>query len=426
MLAVIALSLPLLCGTTSCTKTADGSARENPAGSAVAPAAPADQPLPPLTDQERAFYQQLGKDAWRYIDANYGKNTGLVAATPDWEHTTLWDIGAQLFAVYSARQIGVITQAEYAKRMTLTLNTLEKLRLYRDMAFNRIYSTSDGSTDVGRGGWSATDMGRFLLALKLIETKDPQFAEQARRIATRNKFDQMTKDGYLLGQMIGDHGKPWTFQEGRIGYEQYVAQGFAQWGAKVDKALTYKQNAEQVKVLGVNLPQDKRYDDRLLSEPVILYAIEMGLNPEMSALGSGLLKAQEARFKQTGNVTIASEDAVGIAPHYFYYYCVLCNRKPFIIDIVTGKANLDKPRWVSTKGALGWHAIMPSDYTKMAFDAVAKAHDPKRGWASGVFEGTGQSTNTYDVNTASVLLEIAAFQLGGRIPLMKQAAPPGT
>lgn len=423
MIAVIALSL--MCAT-SCTPTADGSAPDT-ANSAVANATPqTEQPLPPLTDEERAFYQQLGKDAWGYIEANYAKSTGLVRATPDWDHTTLWDVGAQLFAVYSARQIGVITQAEYEKRMKLTLNTLEKLRLYNNMAFNRIYSTTDGSTDVGRGGWSATDMGRFLLALKLIEMKDPQFGPQARRIATRNKLDQMTRDGYLLGQMIGDHGKPWTFQEGRIGYEQYVAQGFSEWGANVQKALTYKQNAEQVKVLGVKLPQDKRFDDRLLSEPIILYAIELGLNPEMSSLASNLLKVQEARFKQTGKITIATEDAVGIAPHFFYYYCVLCHRKPFVIDIVTGKESLDKPRWVSTKGALGWHAIMPNEYTKLAVDAVSKARDPKRGWASGVFEGTTQSTNTYDVNTASVLLEIAAFQLGGRTPLMKQAAPPGT
>ncbi len=422
MIAVCLYALPLLLSAGACSDTAQGrepressSAVETPAASQAVPVSPAD----------KIFYKQVANDAWRYINANYDKKTGLVRATPDWEHTTLWDIGAQLFAVYSARQVGVINQAEYVRRMKLTLGTLERLKLYRDMSFNRIYNTSNGATDEGRGGWSATDMGRFLLALKLIETKDPQFAAQVARIAHRNKFDEMTKNGYLQGQMIGDSGKPWTFQEGRIGYEQYIAQGFHQWGAKVDSALTYSQNAQPVKVLGVDLVQDKRYSDRLLSEPFILYGIEMGLSPEMNTLAANVLKAQEARFKSTGIVTIASEDAVGIAPHYFYYYCVYCNRKPFIIDLVTGDANLDNPRWVSTKGAFGWNAIMPSAYTKQAFDRVAKARDAKHGWASGVFEGTGESTNTYDVNTASILLEIAAYQLGGKTPLMKQPVVSG-
>jgi hypothetical protein len=65
---------------------------------------------------------------------------------------------------------------------------------------------------------------------------------------------------------------------------------------------------------------------------------------------------------------------------------------------------------------------MPSDYTKKATDYVAAAKDAKRGWASGVMEGTGASTKTYDVNTAAVLMEIAFFKLRGAKPLM-EASP---
>ena len=65
---------------------------------------------------------------------------------------------------------------------------------------------------------------------------------------------------------------------------------------------------------------------------------------------------------------------------------------------------------------------MPSDYTKKATDYVAPAFDPQRGWASGVFEGTRASTKTFDVNTASVLMEIALYQLRGGTPLI-EAAP---
>jgi hypothetical protein len=47
-----------------------------------------------------------------------------------------------------------------------------------------------------------------------------------------------------------------------------------------------------------------------------------------------------------------------------------------------------------------------------------------RGWATGVFEKTRESTRTYDVNTAVVLMEIAYYQLPGRRPLMEAANVP--
>ncbi len=422
MLAVYMVSMPLLCGFGGCAKTADGSAEKTTSSSAVAVAdVPKSAPaIDGLTAKDRAFYQQVGRDSWKYIVANYNKKTGLVRATPDWDNTTLWDIGAQLFAIHSALEMGIITRAEYDRKTKLTLNTLERMPLYRNMAFNRIYSTLTGTPNKESGGYSATDLGRLLLGLKLVADKDPKFAAQIKKIVARNNFGEIVKDGYLQGQSVAPSGKVFVFQEGRIGYEQYMAQGFHQWGANVDNALTYAQNAEPVTVLGVDLVADKRWSDRLVSEPFFLYGIELGLSGEMEVLARNMLKAQEARFTSTGIMTIASEDAIGVAPHYFYYYCVFCNRKPFVIDLVTGNANLDEPRWVSTKGSFGWHAIMPSEYTKKALDlVVSKARDANGRWASGVFEKTGESSHSYDINTASILLEISAYQLRGRIPLMK-------
>lgn len=77
---------------------------------------------------------------------------------------------------------------------------------------------------------------------------------------------------------------------------------------------------------------------------------------------------------------------------------------------------MDSPRWVSTKGAFGWNAIMPSAYTRRAQDLVAAARSSSRGWASGVYEKTAASTQTYDINTAAVILEAAAYQLRGGRP----------
>lgn len=375
----------------------------------------------PLSASERQTYLDAGALAWKYFQKHTNSATGLTQATPEWANTTLWDIGAQLLATYSAKELGIITAAEYRKRMTKALNTVEKAPLYRNLVYNRVYSVTTGRIGPA-DGWSATDLGRFLAALKIIAVRDPQFAAQAERIAKRSDLSQVVYDGYLHGEMTGARAKPYRFQEGRIGYEQYAATGFNQWGAPVANALRFELNAEPFKVLDVPLFADTRYDDRLLSEPFILLGLEFGLDGSLRNLAANVLKAQEQRFNTTGKMTIVTEDAVSEPPDYFYYYCVLCSRKPFVVALATPGKERDQPRWVSTKGAYGWDAIMPTDYTRKAVTAVAPAMDATKGWASGVYESNGQSTKTIDINTSAVILEIALFKLRGSRPLMQDAA----
>jgi hypothetical protein len=375
------------------------------------------------TSPDDQLYRDMAVSAWRYLDKYYQPSTGFVNATPDWYNTTVWDVGGQLLAQYSAKELGLLDAAEFQKRTATALNTLERVPLFDNTAFNRIYSTKDGAPDQGSGaGWSATDIGRLLLALKIIATHEPGFAPQIERIVRRNNFAALVKNGYVHGRARTRDGKVSDFQEGRIGYEQYVATGFAQWGADVRHALNPAANAKSVDVHGVKLLGDRRGLDRLLSEPFILMGIEVGLEGQMRSLAERVLAAQEARYKATGQVTIATEDAVAVKPHHFYYYCVYCNGKPFVVGISSPRQVLEEPRWVSVKGAFGWHALFPSEYTAKAVQHVAPALDQTHGWATGVLEKTGESTKTWDVTSAAALMEIAYFQLRGRKPLMQAAS----
>jgi len=334
----------------------------------------------------------------------------------------MWDIGGQLLGFYAAKELGLLSPTDYEKRMATTLATLERVELYKNAVFHRLYSSKDASVNTSALGWTATDLGRFFATMKVLALREPKYAAQIERIVRRNDFKQIVRKGYLYGEEVDKAGKAKTFQEGRIGYEQYMATGFNQWGANASNAAALQKNAMPTKVVGVDLLADRRRQDRILSEPFILQGIEFGFSPEMQQLAVNVLKAQEARFDSTGQITMVSEDAVAVAPYYFYYYCVYCSGKAFVVNIANPGLELDAPRWVSTKAAFGWHALMPSDYTKKAIDHVAPAFDAKRGWASGVFEGTRASTKTFDVNTASVLMEIALYQLRGRKPLIEAAS----
>jgi hypothetical protein len=421
------LALSLIAPSSACSPSAERSEAQLIEAGVLDVLAPADPVRTPLTPAERSFYMDAAELAWRYLDGNYQEATGLVNGTPEWQYTTIWDIGAQLLAFLAAKELNLLTPEDYARRMQVTLTSLEHMQLFRGVAFNKSYSTRDASMGDISGrvtGWSATDLGRLLVALKVLAMREPQYAAAAERIARRIDFDEVVRGGYLHGQLIGSSGAPWTFQEGRIGYEQYVATGFQLWGARVDNALDLSRNGEPVDVLGVRLLRDRRRHDRLVSEPFILLGLELGMKDDMHQLAAAVLAAQKARYDSLGRLTIASEDAVGVPPHYFYYYCVYCNRKPFSIDVAVPGREVNVPRWVSTKGAFGWHALMPSDYTRKALEYVRAARNPTRGWASGVFEESGASTETYDVNTASVILEVAAFQLRGWRPLIEEPALP--
>jgi len=378
------------------------------------------------SEQDRV-YDQAARAAWRLIDSRYRPETGLVDAQPSWPYPTAWDIASSLAAYYSARGLGLISDEEYQRRASRLLATMRKARLYRNIAYGRNYDARTGEL-VGPDqkphengtGWSAMDLGRLLVILAIVAKQDPALADAARAVATRVDARRVIRNGYLTGTEISRRTKkPTEYQEGRLGYEQYAAAGFALWNMTAPGALNARGNARPATVMGIPVTRDARGLDRITSEPFLMHGLELGWDPAMRDMAWQTLSAQAARFEKTGQVTMVSEDAVNRAPHYFYYYCVYCSGKPFVINVHTPGLELDAPRWVSTKAAFGWHALLPSKYTWRSVQTVQPALHPQSGWASGVYEGTHKSTVTYSLNTAALILEAALYRKTGK-PLIER------
>jgi hypothetical protein len=381
-------------------------------------------------DRARAdeAYDQAARAAWAQVDRNYNPATGLTDAQPTWAYPTAWDVASALAAYYSARGLGYISDSEYQKRASRLLETMKKARLYQGIAYGRNYDAKTGELvgsnqkpDANGTGFSAMDLGRLLVVLGVVARQDPSLADAAKAVASRIDAKRVIRDGYLMGTEINPKtGKAEEYQEGRLGYEQYAARGFALWNMSPDRALNLRANARKATVLGIPVTADARGLDRLTSEPFLMYGLELGFDADMRELAWQTLSAQAARFTKTGQMTMASEDALNQPPHYFYYYCVYCSGKPFVINIHTPGVNLEGPRWMSTKAAFAWHALKPNKYTWNAVEAVRPALDAKSGWATGVFERTNKSTQTYSLNTAAIILESALYRKTGK-PLIEQA-----
>jgi hypothetical protein len=126
-----------------------------------------------------------------------------------------------------------------------------------------------------------------------------------------------------------------------------------------------------------------------------------------------ILAAQQARYDNTGIVTMVTEDAMPDPPYYFYYYYVYSNGSAFVVEGPDHGTVVSSPRWVSAKAAFGWRALFPTDYTLTAFNAVQAAAISGDGWGAGVYEGSLQPTGDASLNTAAIVLESALYhQLG--------------
>lgn len=365
--------------------------------------------------------------AWRQFERLWVPESGLAKATFDYDKLTTWDVGSVLAALYAGRVLGFLNEIEYRERMCVTLETLERMPLFQDSVFHKLYDSRTGRM-VDRNGresergyaWSATDLGRFLVWLRIVGATDSSLTELTTRIARRMTLDRVVVDGYMYGEDATPGRRRYHFQEGRIGYEQYAARGFALWGHDVALALDIHTNSQPLTVYGVALLKDARGLDRLTSEPLVLMGLEIGWNDEEAKLARNLLEVQAERFRRTRIMTIVSEDAVGIEPHYFYYYCVYCSGRPFVIEAHEPGRRYDSPRWQSTKATFGWHALLPSEYTSLAVERIQRAR-ASVGWSSGVLERSGAATRSYDINTAAVILEAAAYRRLGR-PFLPRAA----
>lgn len=377
--------------------------------------------------EQRQALVDAARTAWAYADHHVEPATGFVAPLPSYPYSTIWDLGSSLASFYTARRLGFIDERNYQARMKKALQTLGSIRLYDGHVFNKAYDARTGAmvdgkkSPVGRGlGWSSTDLGRLLIWLKIVAEASPSLREAAEAAVRRNDVSRVVRDGYLWGEDFnGKGGTRHTYQEGRIGYEQYAAEGFALWGFRADRALNVDENAEPITIMGQAVPADLRRWDRLNNEPFLLQGLEVGWNRKTEALAARLLLAQEGRFHQTGHITMAGEDAIDVAPHFFYYYCVFTNGRAFGVDVQDRAANVEGPRWVSAKSVFAFHALMPDAYTNLALQTIAKARTPG-GWGSGVYEGSGESTGDLNINTAAVILSAALMNQQGE-PLLAAA-----
>lgn len=380
----------------------------------------------PLTASEKAVAQK----AWQYFERNLDSKTGLVNSVDKFASVTLWDQSAAMAGVISAKELNLISAADFKSKMSLMLTTLTKLPLYKGELPNKVYNAKT-LMPVGYGqltkkeeiGWSAIDVGRLALWLKITAAKYPEFKPQTEAVWKSWQVNRLVKDGQMYGTQVSNQKENYN-QEGRLGYESYAAYGLKLWGLDVSKAMDVENKSAFVRLYGQSIPfdirdaQNSKANNYVLSEPFFLDGIETGFKSLPKAYADQILAAQEARYKATQQLTALTEDNLDRAP-YFVYNTLYVNGKPWSTISDSG-ASHNRLRFLSSKAAIGWHVLYDTPYTQKLFNFVEINLSAKDGWYSGFYESLEEPNAVLTANNNGIILESLLYKQVGK-PLVQWA-----
>lgn len=377
----------------------------------------------------------IAHQAWLYFQRNWNEQTGLVNSLDGVTSVTMSDQAVAIAALISARELKFVSGYEFEVKIGRMLQTLASLPLYKGELPNKVYN-SQTLVPINYGqleqkqeiGWSAIDIGRLAIWLKILGTKYPQFLQQTEAIWQHWQVQRLTKNGQLYGTTV-INGKEQYHQEGRLGYENYAAFGLKLWGLPVKEALNYQSHVAFVNLYGKGVPYDERNHENsgannyVVSEPYILDGIETGFQTVPKAYADRVLAAQEARYLTTKQLTALTADYID-RPPYFVYSSLFVNKEPW----ATITDNLEKHhdlRFLSTKAAIGWHVLYNTAYTRQLFNFVQRNLMSNKGWYNGFYESLKQINQALTANNNGLILESLLYKSVGQ-PLIVWAGVKST
>lgn len=371
---------------------------------------------------------QWARTAWRYLENNTDHDSGLVGGQDRSPVFTAWNAADALAAIVCAHELGIIAAREFDLRLSRVLGFLATMDLSGGQLPNKAYHAASGKMVAFDGrqedtGWSAIDVGRLLLWLRIVAQRHPQHAEYADQVVLRWSFCDVIDDCGTLYGATRAGGQVQRYQEGRLGYEQLAAAGYSAWGFATGKAGSWA-NAQVANIYGIPVRHDAR-DPRttgapstVATMPYVLFGIELGWQAPggettSKALADAVYRVQEERWRRERQLTARSDWQSRQAP-YVVLDSVFANG--YAWNTVGGdNKDYEKLALVSTRAAFGMWALWPGDYTQRLLTSLQWLHDPDRGWYEGRLEQGGAPAANITLSTNAAVLEALLFKQKGAL-----------
>jgi len=382
---------------------------------------------------------QAAKVAWGYFEQFTQETTGLANSVGAYPSTTLWDTASYISGLVSAYELCLIEKPEFDRRILKLLITFRTLKLFRRELPNKVYHTKTGeqvdyTNKPGEIGYSSLDIGRFLVWMRILRNRYPYLSNTIDNMLLRWDYSRVIdEDGVMYGAAVDPDTKETIYvQEGRLGYEEYAAKGFALWGFKP----FFAHRAEPfltTNIHDVRVPYDGR-DPRVfhsqnyvVTESYLLDGLEFDWDMPHDDVSSQtvhtdgwraefadrIYQVQHNRFEREGYMTARSEHNVK-GPPYFTYDTIFSDGYPWNTVTPRGDYSPDHAA-VATKAAFGLWSLWDSYYTDILYEAVIELYDPDRGFYEGLYEGGNGHIEIQTANNNGILLAALLHKVQGRI-----------
>ncbi len=382
---------------------------------------------------------QAAKVAWTYFETFTQETTGLANSVGGYPSTTLWDTASYVSGLVAAYELCLIEKPEFDKRLLKLLTTFRGLKLFRNELPNKVYHTKTGeqvnyANKPGEIGYSSLDIGRFLVWMRICRNRYPHLANTIDNMLLRWDFSKVIdEDGVMYGTAVDKETKETIYvQEGRLGYEEYAAKGFALWGFKpyfAHRAEPYL----TTNIFDVRVPYDGR-DPRIfhsqnyvVTESYMLDGLELNWDLPHDDVTSDqvhsdgwraefadrIYQVQHNRFEREGYMTARSEHNVK-GPPYFTYDTIFSDGYPWNTVTPRGDYSPDHAA-IATKAAFGLWSLWDTYYTDILYEAVIELYDPERGFYEGLYEGGTGHIEIQTANNNGILLASLLHKVQGRL-----------
>ncbi len=377
--------------------------------------------------------------AWHYFEKFTQEDTGLANSVGNYPSTTLWDTASYVAAIVAAFELCLIEKPEFDRRLTHLLTTIKSLELFRHEMPNKVYHTRTGAkvdytNKPGEIGFSALDIGRFLVWMRIVKNRYPYLGNTVDSVMLKWDFSNVIdSEGLLFGAFVdSETGETVYAQEGRLGYEEYAAKGFALWGFR--PLLAHR--AEPfltASTFGIQVPYDGR-DPRIfhsqnyvVTESYLQDGLELGFDlphddssPEWlhtdgwrAEFADRIYQVQENRWRRTGFMTARSEHNVK-GPPYFTYDTIFSDGYPW--NTVTPRGDyVPDHAAVAAKAALGLWALWDTEYTRVLYEAMIELYDPENGMYEGLYERGQGRVAIFTANNNGIILTALLHKVQGPI-----------
>jgi hypothetical protein len=272
-----------------------------------------------------------------------------------------------------------------------------------------------------KSGWSAKDMARLMLALRLTAERAPQYREYLDKIILRWNFcPVMDNEGELRSASLQD-GQTVVRDELRLGESEYAATAFHLWGFPVGKALIPP--SRNVIIYQRSLAVDARdprttWQPSLLSTlPAMLPGLEFGWQPPgvpsdvqktLRERAEGVWLSQKTRWERDKVLTARADFYLAQAPWH-------------VEDTVWGNGYAwntlgDDGRYyprlaqVTTKAVFVLWTLWETEYTDALMAVTTHLNNPEQGWFEGRVEATGDINPTLTLSTNAMVLEALLYK----------------